>query len=463
MSRIRKKERLRAQPPVELVIDRLSHEGRGIAHHADGKLVFVDGALPGERVSARVTFSNRKFDEAAVLDVFEAAADRVAPPCAHFGVCGGCSLQHMAPAAQIAFKQQVLADQLRHFGGLQPGTWLPPLTHGHASYRRKARLGVRYVIKKETLMVGFRERQGSYLADIHACTVMDQRLGQSITPLRQLIAGLVARDHIAQIEVAAGDELAGYQDVALVFRHLVPLEPQDVQALTGFCADRGWQCYLQPGGYDTVHRVWPKEGRDRLYYRLPDFDAPGRPGEGLTMAFHPNDFTQVNAGINQRMVKLALDLLDPQPTDRVLDLFCGLGNFTLPLATRAREVVGVEGVATMVERGYENARANGLTNVSFYAQDLTRDFSTQPWAGLGFDRILIDPARSGALEVIPHLARFGAHRVVYVSCNPATLARDAGEMAKAGYDLLQAGVMDMFTHTTHVESIAVFEKRRPAG
>ena len=461
MPRIRKKEKLRAQPPVELVLDRLSHEGRGIAHREDGKLVFVDGALPGERVMAQITFTHKKYDEAATVTVLEAANDRVAPPCAHFGVCGGCSLQHMAPKAQIAFKQTVLVDHLRHFGGLAPRTWLPPLTHDDHAYRRKARLGVRYVFKKEKLLVGFRERQASYLADIDACAVMDPRLGQAITPLRELIGGLQARDHIAQIEVAAGDELPGEAGVALVFRHLVALEAADVEALTAFCRARGWQCYLQPGGYETVHRVWPEAGEDRLHYRLPDFTpAGGEAGAGLTMAFHPNDFTQVNAGINRRMVRLALDLLDPQPHERVLDLFCGLGNFTLPLATRAREVVGVEGVQAMVERGYENARANGLANVSFYAHDLTQDFQTQPWAGLGFDKILIDPPRSGALEVIPHLARFGAQRVVYVSCNPATLARDAGEMDKAGYDLVQAGVMDMFTHTTHVESIAVFEKRR---
>lgn len=454
MSR-KKREKLRALPPVELVISRLGHEGRGIAQRDDGKLVFVDGALPGESVRAQITFTHKKYDEAAVVEVLTPAADRATPPCAHFGVCGGCSLQHMAPAAQIAFKQSVLVDHLRHFGGLQPEEWLPPLTHDDQSYRRKARLGVRYVFKKEKLLVGFRERQASYLADLDACFVMDPRLGQCITPLKALIAGLVARDHIAQVEVAAGDDR-----VALIFRHLVALEAGDREQLIGFCRDRDWQCYLQPGNYETVHRVWPAEGEDRLHYALPDFTAPGAATPGLRMAFHPNDFTQVNAAINQRMVKLALDLLDPQPGDRVLDLFCGLGNFTLPLATRAREVVGVEGVQAMVERGYENARGNGLGNVSFHAQDLTQDFSAQPWASLGFDRILIDPPRSGALEVIPHLTRFGAQRVVYVSCNPATLARDAGEMAKAGYDLVKAGVMDMFTHTTHVESIAVFEKRR---
>lgn len=454
----RRRVKFQAQPPVELSITALSHEGRGIAHR-DGKIVFVHGALPGERVQAQVTMSHKKYDEAGVTEVLEASADRVPAPCAHFGVCGGCSLQHMSPMAQITFKQSVLAEQLQHFGGQMPQSWLPPLTHHDHAYRRKARLGVKFVIKKDKLLVGFRERQASYLADLDSCAVMDPRLGQAITPLKQLIGGLAARDTIAQVEVAAGDD-----SVALIFRHLQVLSEDDKQALIEFCRVRDWQCYLQPGNYDTVHRVWPLTGNDRLHYHLPEFSAPAANATpaartGLTMAFHPNDFTQVNAGINQRMLKLALDLLDPQPHERVLDLFCGLGNFTLPLATRAREVVGVEGVASMVERGYENARANGLNNVSFYAQDLTKDFSEQPWATLGFDKILIDPPRSGALEVIPHLVRFGASRVVYISCNPATLARDAGEMAKAGYVLQQAGVMDMFTHTTHVESIAVFERR----
>jgi 23S rRNA (uracil1939-C5)-methyltransferase len=276
--------------------------------------------------------------------------------------------------------------------------------------------------------------------------VLDARIGSELMAMRRLIGGLEKRAAIPQIEVAAGDE-----DVALVFRHMEPLPEADLAALRGFAAARGWQLYLQPAGPESVHRLYPEQGEDRLHYALPDF--------GLDLAFHPLDFTQVNAGINRRMLKLALELLDPQPEDRVLDLFCGLGNFTLPLATRAREVVGVEGVQAMADRGAENARRNGLGNVSFHAQDLTADFSPQPWARQGFDRILIDPPRSGAQEVVEYLPKFGARRVVYVSCNPATLARDAGLLRAAGYRLLKAGVMDMFTHTTHVESIAVFERK----
>lgn len=453
----RKHNKLNAMEPMVLAVTKLGHDGRGIAHREDGKLVFVDGALPGEQVVVKLTNLHKKYDEGRVVEVITASSDRVEAPCAHFGVCGGCSLQHMSREAQLTLKQSVLAEHLQHFGGIVPQEWLSPLVSDNISYRRKARMGVRYVIKKEKLLVGFRERQASFLAELDSCVVMDPRLGLSITAFRELINGLEARDHIPQIEVAAGDELDGVAPVALVFRHMNELSKSDRQALIDFCAERGWQCYLQPGNYDTVHKVWPEDGPDRLAYELP-FQTPN--GTDLRLVFHPNDFTQVNAEINQRMLPLALDLLDIQPEDRVLDLFCGLGNFTLPLATKAREVVGVEGSQAMVLRGQENASANGLNNVSFYMHDLTKDIASQPWAMLGFDRVLIDPPRSGALEVLPHIVSLKPKRVVYVSCNPATLARDAGELAKAGYVLLKAGIMDMFTHTTHVESIAVFEKRR---
>lgn len=446
-----RREKMRARPPVELQIDRFSHEGRGIAS-LNGKLMFVEGALPGETVRASYVATHKKYDELRTEAVLTASPDRVQPPCAHFAICGGCSLQHMARSAQIRFKQEVLAEQFRHFGGITPAQWLPPLLDAELGYRRKARLGVKFVIKKNELLVGFREKQSNFLADIKRCVVLDARLGEELTALRVLINGLQMRDRIAQIEVAAGDD-----DVALVFRHMEPLPEPDIAALTAFCAARHWQLYLQPGGNDTVHKVYPADGDDRLHYALPDFRRPD--GAALSMAFHPMDFTQVNAGLNRRMLTLALDLLDPQPQDRVLDLFCGLGNFTLPIATRAQAVIGVEGVQAMADRGTENARRNGLGNVAFYAQDLFEDFSQQSWARQGFDRILIDPARSGAEAVARYLPRFKAQRVVYVSCNPATLARDAGILQEGGYSLVKAGVMDMFSHTTHVESIAVFEKK----
>ncbi len=440
-----RREKMRARPLVELTIDRFSHEGRGLAR-LEGKCLFVEGALPGETVRAAYVATHKKYDELRTVEVLSASADRVTPPCAHFSVCGGCSLQHLSRPAQIAFKQGVLAEQFRHFGGIEPEAWLPSLVDEEPAYRRKARLGVKFVIKKDALLVGFREKQSSFLADIEACTVLDTRIGSELLALRAMINGLRKRDQIPQIEVAAGDT-----EVALVFRHMEPLPPEDIAALVAFASSRGWQLYLQPGGPNSVHRVWPEQGDDRLHYALPDF--------GLDLAFHPMDFTQVNAGINRRMVKLALDLLDPQPGERVLDLFSGLGNFTLPLATRAGEVIGVEGSQAMADRGLENARRNGLANVAFHAQDLTADFSQQPWARQGFERLLIDPPRSGAEEVVRYLPKFGARRVVYVSCNPATLARDAGLLKDSGYRLTLAGVMDMFPHTTHVESIAVFDKK----
>lgn len=440
----KQRERIKQQPPITLEVTKLGHDGRGIAHH-DGKIVFVDGALADEVVEAKVTLIRSKYDEANTVNVIKASPLRVQPPCKHFGVCGGCSLQHIDAQAQIELKQQVLAEQFQHFGHLQPQEWLAPLGHHQAGYRRKARFGVRFVIKKDSLLLGFREKGSNYLAELESCAVMDPRLGQSIMPLRELIGSLAGKDDIPQVEVAAGDD-----SVALIFRHMQPLVDEDVQALVSFCQQRDWQCYLQPSGYDSVHRVYPVEGEDRLHYAMPDF--------GLTMRFYPLDFTQVNAEINHKMVKLALELLNPKSNERVLDLFCGLGNFTLPLATKAQYVIGVEGSEAMVQRGYENARFNQLSNVDFYAQDLTADFSQQAWAKEGFDALLIDPPRSGALEVVKYLPNFGAKRIVYVSCNPATLARDAGELAKAGYTLVKAGVMDMFTHTAHVESIALFIK-----
>lgn len=440
-----RREKMQAMPPLELLIDRFSHEGRGIAYQ-DGKLIFVEGALPGETVRATCYAKHKKYDEYKTVEVLSASPDRVQPPCPHFDICGGCSLQHMSRDAQIAFKQSVLAEQFQHFGGIEPKEWLPPLVDEETAYRRKARLGVKFVIKKDALLVGFREKQSSFLADIQQCVVLDARVGTQLMALRECINGLQQRNVIPQIEVAIGDD-----EVALIFRHLEVLPETDINALTEFCKTRGWHLYLQPAGPGSVHKVVPVEGPDRLHYRLEELD--------LSYAFHPTDFTQVNAGINRRMMSLAMELLDPQPTDRVLDLFCGLGNFTLPLATRAQEVIGVEGSEAMAERGHENAARNHLDNVSFYAQDLTQDFSHQPWAKQGFDRLLIDPPRSGAEDVVKYLPRFGAKRVVYVSCNPATLARDAGLMAEAGYRLTKAGVMDMFPHTTHVESIAVFEKK----
>lgn len=433
------------EEPVETDIESLSHDGRGIAR-IDGKTTFIDNALPGERVVFQYSWTRRKFDEGRTVEVLAANPDRVEPPCAHTRICGGCSLQHLDPAVQIQRKQDTLAEQLEHFGGIQPERWLDPLTGPVTGYRGKARLGVKYVDGRGTALVGFREKRNSFVADIQACEVLVPELGHSLMALRELINGLETRRRIPQIEVASGDDA-----LALVFRHLDPLPEGDAQQLAAFCGERGWHCYLQPGNESTVHRIWPEQGEERLYYR--------HPASELELAFHPLDFTQVNAAINRAMVPRALELLDIQAGHRVLDLFCGLGNFTLPLARRAAHVTGVEGSQAMVERGYENARRNGLDNLDFHACDLSGELDGQDWAAQSFDRILIDPPRTGALEVVRVLPRFGADRLVYVSCNPATLARDAGELIGHGYCLEAAGVMDMFPHTTHVESMAVFRRR----
>lgn len=423
-------------------IDTLSHDGRGIAR-IDGKTVFVSDALPGEQLHFSYTRVTRRFDEAQAVRWDSTSAARVTPTCEHARVCGGCSLQHMTSASQLECKQLTLAEQLQHFGHVQPKHWLEPLSGPQLGYRSKARLGVRYVPQKGLPLVGFREKGSSKLAEISHCPVLEAPLDNSIMALRELVMSLDVRARLPQIEMARGDT-----DTALVFRHLDALSDGDRAKLVDFCRERGWHCYLQPGNEATTQRIWPLDGAPRLSYSLPDF--------GLTMAFHPHDFTQVNRVINRSMTAQALALLDIEPQHRVLDLFCGLGNFTLPLATRAAQVVGVEVSAAMVERGTENAHSNGLDNVSFYGWDLTQDARRQAWAKKGFDRILIDPPRAGAQEVIPLMTELGAAKLVYVSCNPATLARDAGELAARGYRLEAAGVMDMFPHTTHVESMALF-------
>jgi 23S rRNA (uracil1939-C5)-methyltransferase len=427
----------------ELVIEALSHDGRGIAR-PEGKTTFIEGALPGETVLCQYTMQRSKFDEGRAVEIRQASAHRVTPPCAHASLCGGCSLQHMDSAEQVNVKQDILAQQLQHFGGLVPQRWLEPLRGPLTGYRTKARLGVKYVEAREQVLVGFREKRSSFIAVLQHCEVLIPAVGHALEDIAACLNGLESKRRIPQIEVAAGDD-----EIALVFRHLDELSADDQQQLVDFCQQRGWHCYLQPGNEQTVHRVWPQQGEQRLFYSHPEFE--------LKLAFHTTDFTQVNAQINRAMVPLALDLLDVQPQHRVLDLFCGLGNFTLPLARRAEQVIGVEGSETMVERGYENARANAVSNADFYAFDLTQEAKKQPWASGKYDRVLIDPPRTGALEMMPLVARCGAQKIVYVSCNPATLARDAGELVKHGYRLVAAGVMDMFPHTTHVESIALFE------
>lgn len=443
MARRNRRQRL-PKDPVETEIESLSHDGRGVAR-IDGKAVFIAGALAGETVKFLYTRKHSKYDEGKTVEVLQAAEDRVEPKCQHFSICGGCSLMHLSPKAQLQLKQNTLTEHLSHFGGLEPAQWLAPLKGPIWGYRRKARLGVKHVPKKERVLVGFREKGSPYLALLDQCEVLDQRVGSRLAELGELIAGLEAYNRIAQIEVAMDDD-----NVALIFRNLDSLSDADQQALVDYGQKNKLWIYLQSGGPDTVTPVWPSSVQ--LSYQ---------PEADLTLDFEPNDFTQVNADINKDMIQRAIELLELNEQDRVLDLFCGLGNFTLPLAKRVGQVIGVEGDAALVKHAENNAIKNKLDNAIFEQADLTQtELKDYAWAKPGFNKILLDPPRSGAFEVLHQLAALGAERIVYVSCNPATLARDAGELvSNHGYKLVSAGIMDMFPHTSHVESIALFIKQ----
>ncbi len=430
------------------IID-LSHDGRGVAR-VDGKAVFVSGALPGEDVLLRIRKRHRHFDEAEVVEWRTRSEHRVEPKCRHYGQCSGCSLQHMDAPSQIHAKQRVLAENFERIGKVTPQTWLQPLTDQPWGYRRKGRLSVRYVTKKGRVLVGFREEDNPrFVADIEQCEVVHPSLGPKIGLLANLISGMDAAQDIAQIEFAAGDDI-----MALVFRHLKPLSERDTSALVAFGKEHDFAIYLQPGGISSVHALWPEDAR--LSFRI----GSGRDDiQDVELEFRPLDFVQVNAGMNQRMMARAMELLDPQPTDRVLDLFCGLGNFTLPIARRVAEAVGIEGEHGLVERAAENAMRNGIQHARFEVANLFEDQRHMPWAKQSWDKILLDPPRAGADKVLEYLPGRDTHRVVYVSCHPGSLARDAGILVqKHGFRLSAAGVMDMFPHTAHVESIALFER-----
>ena len=439
------------QTPFEADILDLIHDGRGVARRADGKTVFVAGALPGERVLARLSAHSRRYDEASTLEVLQASPDRVQPRCRHFGTCGGCVLQHLAEDQQIVAKQRVLLDNLQRIGRVTAEQVLPPLTDLSWGYRRKGRLSVRRVEKKDKTLVGFRENDGRYVADLMRCETIIPQVGEKLGELCALVDGMDARRDIPQIEFIAGERMPDHGGVALVFRHLAPLSDRDRAALVAFAQAHDFAIFLQPGGLTSVHALWPQA--PKLAFRLPQWD--------VELEFRPLDFIQVNAGLNQKMIARALELLDVQPGDRVLDLFCGLGNFTLPLARVAREVVGVEGDAGLVARARGNAAHNALANAQFHAADLGQDLSGHAWMQGGFDKLLLDPPRSGADEILKQLPLKGLKRIVYVSCHPGSLARDAGYLVNEhGWKLRAAGVMDMFPHTAHVESIALFESGR---
>jgi 23S rRNA (uracil1939-C5)-methyltransferase len=429
----------------------LDHEGRGVAR-IDGKTVFVEGGLPGEQVRLRRTHRRRRHDEAVMVELLRASPDRVTPRCRHFGNCGGCSLQHLAHDAQLQAKGLQVAEELERIGGVSPEKWLAPLAGPVWAYRRRARLGCKYVVAKGRVLVGFRERGSPYLAELQHCDVLVEPVGRLIAELAALIGELSIRDRLPQIEVAAADNA-----IVLVMRVLDPPTEADLAKLREFEALHRVELHLQPGGLDTVAPLSPPA--TSLRYQLPGLPAG--------IAFVPTDFIQVNGGLNRQMVERALELLAPEAGDRALDLFCGLGNFSLPLARRVAHVTGVEGDAGLVARARTNAIQNGIDNAEFHAADLSSDVSAAPWARAAYDLVLLDPPRAGAREVLSVLASSRPRRIVYISCHAGTLARDAGILVQQhGYKLVAAGIMDMFPHTAHVESIALFEPQvgnRAAG
>lgn len=426
-----------------LTIERLSHEGRGVGH-VEGKTVFVADALPGEKILARVTRRHRRFDEAATVTLENPSATRVTPQCAHATLCGGCSLQHLAPDAQLAHKQAVLLELLKHQGNTRPAEVLPPITGPLWGYRRRARLSVRMVHKKGRVLVGFREKSTHYVTEVTHCAVLHPSVGERLPALRDLIDQLSIRELIPQIEVAVDDA-----NTVLAIRHMAPPTEADLELLRTFERDTGLRLYLQPGDPASCT---PVSTPVDLHYQL----------AGLRYRFRPGDFVQVNAAINARLVEAAVQALAPTAEEHVLDLFCGLGNFTLPLAaTGAAAVLGLEGEQTLVERARDNARDNALANVTFERADLFTPEGVARLAGLSFEKVLLDPPRSGAEQVLAALDLRATRRLVYVSCNPVTLARDTAILVRdRGFRLQAAGIVDMFPHTAHVESIALFEPRR---
>ncbi|MGR8934862.1 MAG: 23S rRNA (uracil(1939)-C(5))-methyltransferase RlmD [Gammaproteobacteria bacterium] len=439
---VKRQKKMIAAVPAEAVIESLSHDGRGVTH-AGGKAVFIDDAMPGETVEFVYTDSRRDYAEGRVLKLLSRSEQRVEARCRHYGVCGGCSFQHVAPGEQIRFKQRLLVEQFARIGKIAiPELW-EPLQGPHWGYRHKARLGVKYVVKKEKVLIGFRERRNSFLADIECCDVLYPAVGESLRDIADCIAALSIKEKIPQIEVAVGDA-----QVALIFRVLQTPSDTDCEILRQFAQRKDFAVYLQPQGPDSIVPLEP-EAPALPTYRLPELQ--------ISFEFKPTVFTQVNTEINRLMVNRVIDTLQLHENDTVLDLFCGLGNFTLPMARKAGRVVGIEGSPELVALAKHNAILNGIANAEFYSADLTQKISAQPWARQRYNKILLDPSRAGAAEVLPYIKNWRPEIILYVSCNPSTLARDAGILVNdLGYRLLKAGVMDMFPHTAHVESIALF-------
>ena len=434
---------------IELDLERLTHDGRGIGYW-QGRTLFVDGGLPGERVTARVVKARSKLIETRLERVQQASGERQQPACAHAALCGGCSLQHMSAETQLQIKQQTLAQQLQHFAGLQPEQWMPALTGPVYAYRQRSRLSLRWQQRDKTLQVGFRQRFSSDLVEVSQCPVLVpalESLMQALIPLLKQLEGAADLGHV---------ELIDAQRPLLLLRHMQPLSAADLERLQAFAAAQDVGCWLQPGDEDSVHCVWPEEAVQPAY-ALPEL--------GLSLAFQPGDFIQVNAGINRQMIAQALAWLAVEPGEAVLDLFCGLGNFALPLAQAGARVTAVEGSQAMVGRATANALENQLNGLHFYQADLSKPVDVD-WFTDDFAAAVLDPPRDGAELLVQQLAARGVGRILYVSCNPATLARDAGLLAAQGYRLVQAGIMDMFPQTAHVEAMALFVaggKRIAAG
>ncbi len=446
----------------------LSYDGRGVAR-LDGKAVFIEGALPGETVHFRYLRRQKRYDDGEVVDILEPSPNRVTPPCPHYGACGGCDLQHLRPDHQLQVKQQILAEQLERLGKVQPESWLAPITGPAFGYRRRARLGVRLIPSAGGVVVGFRQKNKSFLENLETCLVLDPKVSALLPALRELISGLSCPDRIPQLEVAVGDNFAGSEIerasarpeggrardgalkvAALVVRHLVPLTYEDREKLAVFGEGHDIRIYLQPGRPDSIAPLWPAAPAP-LFYRIPAFDVEIR--------FKPADFIQINAAVNNAMVGRVVELLEPTVDDAVLDLFCGLGNFTLPLARRAGRVLGVEGEASLVERARANAQLNKIKNVEFIRTDLYKKSTGTDWNAFAANKLLLDPPRGGAIEAIKSLPESLPSRIVYVSCYPATLARDSEYLVQVlGYRLAAAGVMDMFPQTSHVETMALFTR-----
>jgi 23S rRNA (uracil1939-C5)-methyltransferase len=446
-------------------VDALTHAGEGVVR--DGKTAFVAGALPGETIKFRRTRSHRQHDEAELVEVLTPSANRVVPRCPHFGVCGGCALQHLSPEGQLEARQSELQENLERLGKVTPRTWLPPLRGPVWGYRRRARLGAKFVTKKGKVVVGFRERLAPYIADVQHCDVLTPPVGNLVTPLADLIMTLQIRERVPQIEVAVADNA-----VALVFRVLAPPSPADLDRLREFRNAQGVRLYLQPKGLDSIHEL--DTPGEPLRYGLPKFK--------VELEFLPTDFIQINGAVNEALVSKAVELLELSPSSEVLDLFCGIGNFTLPMARHAGRVVGVEGDAALVARARHNAQRNGLENAEFHVADLARSFASAPgksaatapsgsagvatptWLRKGYTHVVLDPPRAGALEVLASVASLDPQRLLYISCHPGSLARDLGVLVNEhGFTLEAAGVLDMFPHTAHFESLAVLSPGKRKG